>query len=469
MKTYNDLLECGENEAKRIAFIEEAIAHHESSEMFAVGRDAGFFYRHIDPDLEVIQKVFYDGEGNPHADEVSSNHKLTSNFFYLFITQMVAYMLGNGVSFDNEEVKKQLGGSDFDYKMQRLLAYAAVDGESYGLVTESGIVPFCYACKLHGDEPYLVPLKDEDDGKIKAAIRYWRLAPDKPLRVTLYELDGFTEYKEDSDGILVVLKPKDYYRKTSVSNDIQGDYDVKGQNYVEFPIVPLGFINGQSSLIGNRQTLFAYDVVMSGMVNNIDMNTVYWTIKNANGMDDYDNNRFILNLLKSHVLHTDDASEVIPHELSMKHEAHEAVLTQLRKQLFFDFQAVDVERIASGNITTVEIKAAYQNLNLKCDEIEKYLSDFIRGVLRVKGIDENEPFHFKRPNDINTAEFVTMLVQIAPILGDDTTLKLICETLGLIDEYEQIKAHRDAESMMRFNASMQGEEETAETEENENG
>ena len=448
MYTYNDLQKCT-NESDKIAFILSAIADHESSDMFKIGEDAGLFYRGTDRDLEEIQQVVYDREGNAYNSE-KSNHKIVSNLFFIFCTQLVDYQLGNGVIFDNPKVKEQLGGSAFDYDVQQTLSYAYCDGEGYAYVGDNGITPLCFACKQHGDEPLLVPLKDEDDGAIKAAIRYWRLTPDHPLRVTLYEIDGVTEYKE-IEGELTVLTPKKAYKQRTISNDAEGITETIGEIPASFPIVPLKYINGQSELVGKKSTLFAYDVVYSGLVNGVDMNTVYWIIKNADGMSKRDDLNFVADIIRSQTIHEPEDVEIRKEEVHSDYQAFESVLAVLRDKLFTDFMAVDVERKLAGNVTTVEIKAAYQNLNLKCDIIERYLSKFIRGILKVKGIDENEPFHFKRPNDINTSEFVTMLMQIAPILGEDTALKLMCETLGLIDEYENIKAQRDAAAMAQFN------------------
>ena len=141
--------------------------------MFHTGVIAGEFYRNKDSELEAQKNYIFDASGRAIEDTVSPNHKLTANFFYLFTTQLVSYLLGNGISFDNPEVKDKLGGSGFDYAVQQIAAYAACDGEGYGYFDGTKIMPLCYACKLNGDEPYLVPLKDENDGKIKAAIRYW--------------------------------------------------------------------------------------------------------------------------------------------------------------------------------------------------------------------------------------------------------------------------------------------------------
>ena len=457
MLTYNDLERC-QSEQERLDFIQLAISEHQQSPMFKLGEDAGLLYRGVDRELEQIRKVVFDREGNAYSSDVS-NHKINSNLFFIFCTQLVAYQLGNGISFDNPKVKEQLGGAMFDYWVQQVVKYGYCDGESYAYVGEDSIMPLCYACKIEGDEPYLVPLKDEDDGLIKAAIRYWRLAPDKPLMVRLFELDGSTVYKEvrDEDGnksSLQLYEEKKPYKSENVSSEAEGVTATIDKVPASFPIVPFRYINGQSELAGKRSTLFAYDVVNSGLVNGVDMNTVYWIIKNADGMDRRDDLNFVADIIHNQTIHEPEGVEIRKEEIHSDYQAFMNVIATLRDKLFTDFMAVDVERKIAGNVTTVEIKAAYQNLNLKCDMIERSIAEFIRGVLRVKGIDENEPFHFKRPNDINTAEYVTMLMQVSPLLGEETSLKLMCETLGLIDEYEEIKEQRQAEQLAQFGAMM---------------
>ncbi|MDE6796666.1 MAG: phage portal protein, partial [Ruminococcus sp.] len=167
MYTYNDLQKIGDNSGK-IRFIQNVISEHENSEIYRNGAVSGLFYRGIDPDLEAIKKVVYDRNGNAHADTVSPNHKLTSNIYHLLINQLVSYQLGNGVSFSNTALKKSLGGAEFDYILQQILIYAANDGEAYGLVTDNGILPMCCACKVNGNEPIFAPLRDEDDGTLRA-------------------------------------------------------------------------------------------------------------------------------------------------------------------------------------------------------------------------------------------------------------------------------------------------------------
>lgn len=361
------------------------------------------------------------------------------------------------MSFDNPEIKKKLGGSQFDYKLQRLLAYAACDGESYGYVDDTGVTQMCFACKLEGREPYCIPLYDEDDGVLRAAIRYWRLTNESPLRITLYEEDGVTEYKEQVDdqnnptGIIEVMKPKSSYKGKVVKNDIEGEYKQEGKNPSKLPVVPMGFICGQSSIEGNIALLHAYNVILSDMANGVDMNTTYWKVKNADGMDRRDDNALLYDIFKTHVIHTPEGVEVDKDEVSMRTSEYQQVLAVIEAVLYDKFQAVRVSNISAAAKTTVEIKAAYENLNLKCDEVEKYVSAFIRGCLEVIGEDPNEPFHFKRPNNINQAEFVQLILAALPVIGDDVALKQILESLGMIDEYEKIKEQREAEGMGMFN------------------
>lgn len=463
MVTYNDLMLCT-TEQERIDFIDNAITDHEASPMFKTGKIAGEFYRNKDSELENQKNYVYDADGNAIEDTVSPNHKLTANFFYLFTTQLVAYLLGNGVSFDKPEIKDKLGGSQFDYKLQRLLAYAACDGESYGYIDPDGnVTQMCFACRLEGKEPYCIPLYDEDDGELKAAIRYWRLTQESPLRVTLYEADGVTEYKEQIDdknnpsGILYVMEEKHAYKDKQIENKIEGEYRSEGKNPDKLPVVPMGFICGQSSIEGNIALLHAYNVVLSDMANGVDMNTTYWKVKNAEGMDRRDDNALLYDIFKTHVIHTPEGVEVDKDEVSMRTTEYQAVLAMLEAVLYDKFQAVRTQNISASSKTTVEIKAAYENLNLRCDEVEKYVSDFIRGCLEVIGEDPNEPFHFKRPNNINQSEFVQLILAALPVIGDDVALKQILESLGMIDEYETIKEQKEAAEMDRFTSGSDDE------------
>lgn len=468
MLTYNDFLEC-KTEQERTDFILQAISEHESSPEYRLGVDAGKFYRGIDPDMEAMKKIYYDFAGIAHDDTFSPNHKLMANFHYIFTVQMVNYLLGNGIIFDNPEINKRLG-NDFSLKVKKILTWAANDGIAYGLVTKKGIEPFNFACDNR--QPNFIALLDEFDGNIKAGIRYWRLVPDKPIMVTLYEKDGFTDYKgyteKDGEGNtlrrLVIYHEKKQYDSIGISNDVEGVYNTFGTEYSEIPIIPLPYINRQSSLVGKRETLVAYDIMLSGLVNEVaDFNLLYWVIKNAGGMDEYEDKKLLINILKRKMVHVDNDQEVTPVQVNTNHEAIEAVLDRLKKQLVLDYMAADYERISSGSVTTVEINAAFELLDKKCDEVEEGIYSFIHGVLRVLGYDENEVFHLKRGKELNKNEEIQGIISSAPWLGEEMTTKLLCEVHGIVDEYENVEEQKATESMNRFNDNNNQSNEETET------
>ena len=71
--------------------------------------------------------------------------------------------------------------------LQKAGRYALIGGVSFGFWDYDNLKVY----KL----TEFAPLYDEEDGSLKAGIRFWRLAQNKPLRITLYEIDGYTEYE----------------------------------------------------------------------------------------------------------------------------------------------------------------------------------------------------------------------------------------------------------------------------------
>lgn len=466
MLTYQDLEKCTTEEQRR-QFINNCISAHESSEMFKTGTAAGQFYRHRDPDLEAMRRYVYDRTGQAFEDTYSADHRITSNWFYLLLTQTVMYLLGNGISFDDPDIKEALSGNDdFDYATQKVTLYAGCDGEAYAYVSDNGIEPLCYACRIDGNEPTIYPIKDENDGSVKAAVRHWRLDPNKPRKITLYELDGYTEYTDTDHGLDFADGGKKRYNSEIAYNDIQGAYYEKDTSLGKFPIVKMPYINNQSALIGNRELIFAYDLVFSSMINKMDMNAIYWILKNADAMSKQDDVNFIVDLLKTKVLHLQDGQEVTMQEINTNTAAFEQTLAELRKQLFQNFMCIDTEMISAGNVTATQIKTSYQNADLQANALERCVSEFIRDVLEVRGFDRNAPFHFTRDKAINESEHVGNLIQSARYFDSETVTRALATTLGMIDDADSIIERKQQEAQEMF---MGGNNPTTETEENVGG
>ena len=446
--TYNDLLEIGENERDRMAFVLDAIDEHKASETYKTARDAELYYKHQNPTIMNYQKFLYNRMGQKVPDIWSANNKIASNWYYYFTTQAVQYLLGNGVTFKSKKTKEKLG-KKFDEKLQTLATHAKNGGVAFGFWNYDHIEVFPIADS--DEHPGFVPLYDEDDGALKAGVRYWQIDSDKPLRATLYEMDGYTDYIKPKKEPCRVLNPKRSYIQIVKSSKVDGVEITPGGNYPGFPIVPLRNTGNQSDLVGNRGPIDAYDWMQSGLINNVsEGEVIYWVLQNCNGMDDVDDAKFIERLKTTHVAHVDgdEGANAQAHEVNVPFEATEAALKTLENRLYNDFMAVKVSEIQAGNVTATQIKSAYEPINQKTDQFEYQVTEFINGILALAGIDD-EPT-YTRSQMSNRSEMLETILQAAEYLDDEYVTTKVLTLLGDADKASEVLKRKDAEAADRY-------------------
>lgn len=415
MKTYQDLLEVGQDERARIEFVLKAITEHKTTAAYRTALAADAYYKHENPTITRYEKIIYDMAGRAVRDPFSPNHKIASNWYFYFTVQAVQYLLGSGATFASDGTKERLG-KDFDTRLQQLATYAKNGGVSFGFFNNGHLDVFSLL--------EFVPLKDEEDGAIKAGIRFWQIDKNKPLRAVLYEMDGYTGYIKRKGQEMEVLREKQKYLQNVRNTELLGEEILDGENYPGFPIIPLYNINEQSDLCGNRGTIDAYDLLSSKFVNNVsEGDLIYWIIKNADGMDDLDDMQFLDRLRTVRVAHANGGTgvDVDAHTVETPYESNEAVLSRIEKQLYHDFMALNVEAIQAGNVTATQIQAAYEPLNQKTDLFEYQIRDFIDGVLEIAGIEDE--VSFTRSQMSNQTEVTQMVMTASADLGPELTLK----------------------------------------------
>lgn len=458
MKTYQDLLALGSNEKERSDFILSAIAEHKASDAYKIALDADLYYKHLNPTIMRFQKYVYDQFGRKVPDVWAANNKIASNWYNYFTTQAVSYLLGNGITFGKDDTKKKLG-KDFDKRVQDALVASKNGSVSFGFWNLDHLDVFSLT--------EFVPLYDEENGGLRAGIRFWQVDDDKPLRATFYEEDGYTDYikRKDEDGLsLLSEQGKRTYVEKVKQSEIDGSEIYDGRNYPTFPIIPLWNVGKISDLEGNRGTIDAYDLMMSGLINNVsDGEFIYWILKNCNGMSAADDAKFVEQLKLTHVAHAenDDGSgaDVDSHQATVPFEASAEALDRLKDQLYHDFMALNVEEI-SANATNDQIQAAYEPLNQKTDGTEYQVTDFILGILAVAGI-EDEPT-YTRSQMSNRKETLDMVLQAAEYLDEEYVTEKILTLLGDMDKMDEVKRRKTAEESARAETltNTQGEEET---------
>lgn len=444
MITYQDLEKHSSSEQEKIAFVRTCIEAHKRSEFYEIARDAYEYNCHRNVTIRNYQKLLYKVTGEAIPDNFSANFKMACRHFHRFVVQEVQYLLGNGVTWGNEETEERLGTAryPFDNQLQDIAKKARWGGVAFGFFNLDHIDVFSVL--------EFVPLYDEDDGSMKAGIRFWQIDATKPLRATLYELDGYTEYRWGVNGGEVVKEKTSYILKLRTS-EADGTEIYDGENYPTFPIVPLwANPEHQSALVGLREQIDCYDLIKSGFANTVDeASFVYWTINNAGGMTDLDLAKFVERLKTLHAATVqDDGARAESHQQEPPYASREALLDRLDKDLYRDAMALNTDDLASGAVTATQIRAAYEPLNSKTDEFEYCVLDFIQGILAIAGI--NDEASFTRSTIVNVQEEVSVVIQAAPYLSDDYVTEKILAILGDADQAEELLKQRDADGMDRI-------------------
>ena len=451
MITYQDLQNVGTDESKRMEFVRNVIHTHENSDEYKMAQTADLYDKRQNKTIMEYRKLLYTITGQAVEDNFSANYKLCSAFFQRLVTQQNQFLLGNGVSW-NEGTTADSLGNDFDTRLQEAGHYALVDGVSFGFWNLDHMEVFRLL--------EFAPLWDEEDGGLKAGVRFWRIDPLKPLRATLYELDGYTDYIWRSDGP-EVLNPKRQYVLKVRKSPSEGTEIIDGENYPSFPIVPLwGNQHHQSELVGLQESIDAYDLIKSGFANDIDdASLIYWTINNAGGMDDIDLVNFVnhMKTVKAAVI-DDDGARAESHSIEVPYASREAILERLRSDIYDDFMALDTKNLASGAVTATQIKAAYEPMNNKADLYEYQVIDFLQSILELAGI-EDDP-SFTRSMIINTQENIQTLVQAATYLSSEYVTQKTLEYLGDTDKLEDVLAQMQEDEMTAMGVSGEESEES---------
>lgn len=448
MLTYQDYIE--EREKGKLAeFVRRVIREHKDSHAYRTALIADEYDAERNKTILEFARTIFTASGVKITDETASNMKLTSNFFARLNTQRCTYSLGNGLTFQTEGVVEKLGpAADKVIK----------DGGYFGLIHGLSFLYWAFDHIHLFKLTEFAPLWDETTSDLGAGVRFWQLAEDKPLYATLYTPDGYAEfYSEDGNisGLDSVDGETKAYRMTVTTSPAMGEV-VTAHNYSSLPIVPLwGSRLKQSTLLGMRSKIDAYDIVQSGFANDMqDCAQIYWLVSGAGADTEQELSRFRNRLLYRHIasVNGDDVS-ITPYTQEIPHAAREALLSRIKAQIYEDFGGLDVHTVAAG-ATNDHIDAAYQPMDENADDFEFQVADAIQKLLALQGVDSEEATpQFKRNRISNQREQVEMVLMEAPYLDDETILKKFPNISS--EEVDEILIKKDAESLSRFQGSVE--------------
>lgn len=452
MYTYQDFMK----ENNRLVAISTCIENHMNSDMYATAKSADNYDHQKNETINNYVQILFTMTGTPMEDFTASNNKIASNFFHRLNTQRCTYLLGNGVSFPNTketliaedgspmivDVTKDKLGDRFDSDLKTIGYNSLIHGLAFGFWNVERLHPFSLL--------EFAPLWDEESGKLRAGIRFWRIDKSKPMIAVCYEEDGYTKYKS-KDGLgmdFEEIEPKKPYKFIINYSEVDGEEIVGEDNYGSLPIVPMwGSRLHQSTLVGMKNAIDSFDLIRSGFANDLsDCAQIYWILENCMGMSDGELARFRDRLKINHIAVVDtDNSKATPYTQDIPFQARQAYLDSIRAGIYEDFGGLDVHTVAAG-ATNDHIDAAYQPLDEEADDFEYQVAEFVQQVLRLNGI-EDVP-SFKRNRISNEKEQTDMVLSAADYLDEETILQKL--PFVTVDEVSSILAKKDQENADRY-------------------
>ena len=448
MYTFQDF-QYDTNKSGISASIDKAINLHKATLEYKTALDADNYDMQRNTTIMQFTRKLFTNDGEYTEDQTASNNKICSSFFRRLNTQRNTYSLGNGIQFENTEIKEELG-TDFDTKLKVAGYYALIHGVSFMFWN----VDHVHVYKI----TEFVPLYDEETGTLQAGIRFWQIDDNKPIYAVLYEVNGYSKYRKSTKdkggtGKFEEVSPKTAYRVTYSKAEKDTEAEIVGEeNYNELPIIALyGSRLKQSTLIGMKGSIDAYDLVRSGFANDMaDCSQIYWIINNAGGMNEKELGKFRDRLRITHIAKTTDEDiTVTPYTQEVPYQARKEFLDEIRSGIYEDFGGLDVHTISAGS-TNDHIEAGYQPLDEQADDYEYEIIDAVERLERLIGVKEIQTPLFNRNRISNQKEKVDMVIECANYLDDETVLKHLPFLSS--DEIDTVMERKDTESYVQFSS-----------------
>lgn len=401
MLSYQDWLKADDKQK----FILKAIEEYKSSHKYQRAKTAQKYYAGENEAIENRMSFLQRRSGSLNNSGVPLIfHKLRNGFFPKFCKQSSQYLLGNGVTMD-EQYKKQLGAR-FDKAIQTMGIFALVDGVCWGFWNVDKLIYF------RATEFFV--LFDERAGAPMIGIKFWKLADDKPLNVTLFEIDGVSELQVQHEELKILPGTSKVPYKREIWRGGLLTEVVGASAYDKLPIFPM-YANElkQSEFSDSLKAMIdLYDFISSDLGDSISQTEgIYWAIKNYGGNDARE---LVEEMERWRATVNDGDAEAKNFVIEAPYEAKQYALKLLNDNMYQDKMALNLEVIQGGSLTNVAINVAKTDFDLKTDLFEWQVADFVQNILSLLGLPEVE-IKFKRRSITNDTEMVN---NISTMLAD---------------------------------------------------
>lgn len=435
-------------------------------------------YYEAEHDILKCRLFYYNADGKLVEDTTRSNIKISHPFFLILSDQLASYMLSfkeNPIrAKDNVDGLQDHLDERFDDEFWAEIGDWITGSHNkgfeylYGYKNKENHMVFQCADSLGVVE---VLAKDADDGmdhilyhfpdKIEKGKKAVRRIQDWTAAETTYWVQIGDSKIEKDTSVLYNPRPHVIFKDETTG-------EATGQPFGFIPFWRLDYCKKQTSALKPIKALIDdYDLHACSLSNNlVDFDTPLHVVKGFEGHGEKGMDELQQNLKTKKIVGVDAEGGIDVQTVDVPYQARKEKLEIDERNIYIFGMGFNPAQVGDGNITNIVIRSRYTLLDLKANKLEKRLKKMLKQIVKVVLDEINEEhgtdyqmkqIHFEFTRDIMTNETeniqnekakaetrqieVNTILNIAVNVGDEQTLKALCEIMDW--DYEELKGQVD--------------------------
>ena len=459
-------------------------------------------YYEAEHDILNYRMFYYNTDGVLVEDKARSNSRICHPFLTELVDQKVAYML----SFEENPIRAKAVAEglqdhldayfddEFWAEMQEVITGCSSKGFEYLYAYKNTEDRLAFQC---ADSLGVVEIraKDTDDGCEYVIYHYIdRIDKGRKLikRIQVHDKDQIWYYVQVDHGDIILDDNEPINPKPNI---IWTDPKTGAKYGGSLGFIPFWRLDNNrkqfSDLKPIKGLIDDYDLMECGLSNNLqDFDTPIHLVK---GFDGDDLTELQQNIKTKKIIGVGDTGGLDVLTVDVPYQARKTKADEDEKNIYRFGMGFNSSQMGDGNITNVVIRSRYTLLELKANKLEKRVKRFLKDIIKVvldeinttNGTDyqysdvEIKFEHIVPTNEQETVQNakteaeteqirLNSILNVATVIGDDETLKSICDILDLdYDELQgQLEKLNEEQNLANAQTTLEGvvtDEQTAET------
>lgn len=436
-------------------------------------------YYEAEHDILKYRMFYFNTDGKLVEDTARANIKISHPFFMILADQLSSFML----SFTENPIRAKEGVEGLQEHLD-LYFDDEFWSETGELITGAYSKGFEYIYGYKGEENRLVFQCADSMGVVDIHAKY--TADHKDYKIYHY-VD--TEMSEKGKRKVTRIQVWDeenvyYFVQDGKSGTIEKDTSVPinprphvvyedeetGQKLgSSLGYIPFWKLDNNKKQFSGLKPIKAliddYDLHACSLSNNLkDFDTPLYAIK---GFEGDDLTELQVNIKTKKIVGVGEGGDVEVRTVEIPYQARKEKLTLDKEAIFMFGMGFDPTKVGDGNITNIVILSRYALLELKANKLQKRLNKLLKQIIKVVLAEINEEhetdyqiadieFKFTRSVMTNESENIAnekvkaetkqleinIIMNVAAVIGDEETLRLICEELDI--DFDELKGKLEA-------------------------